>query len=117
MSTQSIHVELKIDVMKRSCAFLVAHVWCKSDQTGLSRGLRVYTLINNHVYIALVYNIIVYVGQINEIRILIQIKQTEIKWDISSDCSDKQNATSYRNICTVQSVVLVPFAAHPKTKI
>ena len=34
---------------------------CVSDQTGLSRGLRIHFVYNNHVNIA-----ILYVGQINE---------------------------------------------------
>ena len=36
---------------------------CRYTSATLSRGLRIHTLINNHVYIALIY--IVYVCQIN----------------------------------------------------
>ena len=46
-------------------SFITIVCSCDSDKTGLSRGLWIHTLINNHVYIALMC--IVYVGQIKEI--------------------------------------------------
>ena len=49
---------------------------CDSDQTGLSRGLRIHTINNNHVYIALMY--IVYVGKINEILIFSRSNELDL---------------------------------------
>ena len=43
---------------------------CDSNQTGLSRGLRIHTLTNNHGYINIPLIYIVHVGQIKAILIL-----------------------------------------------